>query len=76
MTIVKNHREYKINNTTYFVERYADKPHFVWFWRYGYVDRSGLGRTIGGHASHTAKYKAAEPYILIYIIGHRRNYRF
>ena len=37
MTIVKNHREYEIDGKRYFVERYADKPHFVWLWRYGRV---------------------------------------
>lgn len=48
MTIVKNHKEYKIGGTTYFVERYADKPYFVWFWRYGYIvdERSITARTI------------------------------
>lgn len=41
MTIVKNHREYDINGQRYFVEKYADKPHFTWFWRYGYVVKFG-----------------------------------
>lgn len=39
MTLSKNHREYEINGETWFVEQYADKPHFVWFWRYGYILR-------------------------------------
>ena len=46
MTIVKNSKRTIINGTTYFVEQYADKPHFVWFWRYGYIDRSGMERVI------------------------------
>lgn len=46
MTIVKNTKQYEINGTTYFVEQYANKPHFVWFWRYGYFDKSGTGRVI------------------------------
>ena len=37
MTIVRRHREYEINGERYYVEQYADKPHFVWFWRYGKV---------------------------------------
>ncbi len=42
MTIVKNHKEYEINGKRYYVERYADKPHFVWFWRYGsFVEING-----------------------------------
>ncbi len=44
MTIVKNSKKYTINGTTYFVEQYAEKPHFVWFWRYGFIDKSGMGR--------------------------------
>lgn len=35
MTIVKRHKEYEINGEMYFVEMYADKPLFIWFWRYG-----------------------------------------
>ena len=35
MTIVKRHKTYSINGEMYFVEMYADKPNFVWFWRYG-----------------------------------------
>ena len=35
MTIVKRKKEYRINGKVYFCEMYADKPHFVWFWRYG-----------------------------------------
>jgi hypothetical protein len=35
MTIVKNHKEYEINGKVYFAEKYADKPNFVWYWRYG-----------------------------------------
>ena len=37
MTIVKNYKAYIINGKKWFVEKYADKPEFVWFWRYGYV---------------------------------------
>ena len=37
MTIVKNHKEYEIDGIKWWVEKYADKPHFVWFWRYGYT---------------------------------------
>jgi len=37
MTIVKNHKDYIIDGLRFFVQRYADKPHFVWFWRYGYI---------------------------------------
>lgn len=35
MTIVKDFKEYEIGGVHYFVEKYADKPDFVWFWRYG-----------------------------------------
>lgn len=35
MTLVKNHKEHMIDGVRYFVEKYADKPGFVWFWRYG-----------------------------------------
>ena len=35
MTIVRKYREYEIDGERYFVEQYADKPHFVWLWRYG-----------------------------------------
>ena len=42
MTNVKNHREYEINGKRYYVERYADKPNCVWFWRYGgFVEING-----------------------------------
>ena len=48
MTIVKFHREYRINGKIWFVERYADKPHFVWFWRYGYIydEERGFSRIV------------------------------
>ena len=46
MTIAKNHKEYEINGTTWFVEQYADKPHFVWLWRYGYITDKGRGLAI------------------------------
>lgn len=48
MTITKLHREYENKDTheTYFVEMYANKPHFIWFWRYGYIDRNGLAVTM------------------------------
>ena len=36
MTIVKNRKDYEINGQKYFVEQYAEKPRFIWFWRYGY----------------------------------------
>ena len=50
MTIVKQCKKYEINGTTYFVERYAEKPHFVWFWRYGYINkRDGMGYIISDH---------------------------
>ena len=35
MTIVKNNKEYHFGGKVYFREMYADKPHFVWYWRYG-----------------------------------------
>lgn len=41
MTITKNHRETEINGRVYFVEQYAEKPHFTWFWRYGYMVKFG-----------------------------------
>ena len=43
MTIVKNHKDYEINGEKYFVEKYADKPHFLWFWRYGKYGNYGHG---------------------------------
>lgn len=43
MTIVRKYKRYNINNRTYFVEQYADKPHFVWFWRYGIIHKSENG---------------------------------
>ncbi len=42
MTIVKNHKEYIRNGQKIFVERYAEKPNFVWFWRYGNINEQGL----------------------------------
>lgn len=42
MTLVRKHREKIVNGETYFVEQYADKPHFVWFWRCGWVEKEGL----------------------------------
>ena len=44
MTLTKNYKEYEINGETYFVERYADKPDFVWFWRYGCFVETRWGR--------------------------------
>ena len=47
MTVVKNHKDYEINGERYFVEMYADKPDFVWFWRYGkYGNYGGANATI------------------------------
>ena len=43
MTIVKNSKDYEINGEKYFVEQYADKPHFLWFWRYGKYGNYGHG---------------------------------
>ena len=43
MTVVKNHKDYEINGERYFVEMYADKPDFVWFWRYGKYGNYGHG---------------------------------
>jgi len=43
MTIVKNNNKYEFNGETYFVEQYADKPDFVWFWRYGKYGNYGHG---------------------------------
>lgn len=37
MTIVKHTKKYEFNGEKYFVEQYADKPDFVWFWRYGQI---------------------------------------
>ncbi len=37
MTIGYFYKEYVINGTRYFVSQYADKPHFVKLWEYGYV---------------------------------------
>lgn len=45
MTIVKNSKDYEINGEKYFVEQYADKPHFLWFWRYGKYGNYGYGAT-------------------------------
>lgn len=45
MTIVKNSKDYEINGEKYFVEQYADKPHFLWFWRYGKYGNYGHGAT-------------------------------
>lgn len=45
MTIVKNHKDYVFNGEKYFVEQYADKPHFVWFWRYGKYGNYEYGAT-------------------------------
>ena len=45
MTIVKNHKNYKVGETTFFIERYANKPLFVWFWRYGYYSKNINGYT-------------------------------
>lgn len=41
MTIVKNHKEYEIKGGRYFVEMYADKPHFMWLWRYSVYESNG-----------------------------------
>jgi hypothetical protein len=41
MTVVKNHEEYRITGEVYFVERYADNPHFAWYWRYGVFTNYG-----------------------------------
>lgn len=35
MTVITNHKEYAQDGKRYFVEQYADKPHFVPLWRYG-----------------------------------------
>ena len=43
MTLVKNSKDYVFNGERYFVEQYADKPHFVWFWRYGKYGNYGHG---------------------------------
>ncbi len=43
MTIVKNHKRYERNGETYFREMYADKPDFVWLWRYGVLGDFGRG---------------------------------
>ena len=45
MTIVKNSKDYETNGEKYFVEKYADKPHFRWFWRYGKYGNYGHGAT-------------------------------
>jgi len=37
MTIGYYYKEYEINGTLYYISQYADKPHFVKFWEYGYV---------------------------------------
>lgn len=37
MTATDNYKEICKGNETYFMERYAEKPNFVWFWRYGYI---------------------------------------
>ena len=36
MTISRKQKEYEINGKMWLVEQYADKPDFVWYWRYGY----------------------------------------
>lgn len=53
MTIVKNHKEYEINGERYFVEMYADKPHFSWMWRYGVYESNGkYARIISDNLLH------------------------
>lgn len=37
MTVGYYYKEYEINGTTYYIAQYADKPHFVKLWEYGYV---------------------------------------
>lgn len=48
MTITKYYKEYTINGRVLFVEQYADKPDFAFFWRYGvvYDTERRLARTI------------------------------
>ena len=41
MTLTKNHKEYEFYGVKYFVEKYAEKPHFTWLWRYGYIVKFG-----------------------------------
>lgn len=43
MTLVRKERDYEINGHRYFVEQYAEKPHFIWLWRYGKYGNYGLG---------------------------------
>ena len=45
MTIVRKHKEYEINGEKYFVEQYAEKPHFIFLWRYGKYGNYGHGAT-------------------------------
>lgn len=37
MTIQYYYKEYEIGGKTYYISQYADKPHFVKLWEYGYV---------------------------------------
>jgi hypothetical protein len=50
MTIVKNHKEYKIGGKIYFVEQYWEKElqSDVYMWRYGeiYYTERRMGRVI------------------------------
>lgn len=43
MTIGYYYKEYEINGTTYYISQYAEKPHFVKLWEYGYIGKYTMG---------------------------------
>lgn len=43
MTIEYYYKEYEIGGKTYYISQYADKPHFVKLWEYGYRGDWTLG---------------------------------
>ena len=47
MTMVKNHKDYFIGDTHYFVERYAYKGMSVFLWRYGYYHADRIAILLG-----------------------------
>lgn len=44
MTITYHEETHTINGREFFIEQYADKPHFVKYWRYGEII-NGIGYT-------------------------------
>lgn len=47
MTIEYYHKEYDIDGQRYYIAQYADKPHFVKLWEYGYVyENYRIGKSV------------------------------